>query len=169
MQRQISELIEVTNHTTNWRHNQQARSVDTDKTLASLRVSIDALQSLQSGPCQRLQDLRVQARTDGPPGESVGISQLRGKRQNPSFSLWHRRHPKNGNNKTKCSFAVRFLSVSLAVRTRTLSRSFVLFPSLILVKIPARSSARRAVTMPALCFNVKQRVSSSSQPTRVKG
>ena len=52
MQRQISELIDVTNRTTEWMHAQQARSVDIDTTRASLRSSMDALQSASCRICE---------------------------------------------------------------------------------------------------------------------
>ena len=160
MQRQISELIDVTNRTTEWIHAQQARSVDIDKTLVYLRASMEPLQSTSVSSIETksvdsdspMPEVAGSARSGSnrrpsqshTPSESVGISQPPGKKQKPSFSPTHKA-PKNGINKTKSSFAVLFLSGSLVVRTRTLFRHFVLFPSLMLIGIPTRSSARRAL------------------------
>ena len=66
----------------------------------------------------------------------------------------HRRRPQNGTIKKKSSFAVLFLSGSLVVRTRTLSKEIARFPSLAW-RTPARSNVRKAVTMPALFFQSK--------------
>ena len=80
---------------------------------------------VQTGTCQRLQDPRAPVRTDGPlrttlPARVSAFPSLLGKDKSlPSHR--HRRHPKNGINKTKSSFAVLSLSGSLVVRTRTLS------------------------------------------------
>ena len=73
----------------------------------------------------------------------------------------------NGTNKTKSSFAVLFLSGSLVVRTRTLSKTIVRTLSLAW-RIPTRSSASTAVTVPVLCFFPKLRVTSSLQLIRAK-
>ena len=166
MHRQISELIDV-NRTTEWMHARQARSVDIDQTLAPLCASMDAMQSASVSsveaksvvsdwplPGSASSGSNRRASQSHIPSESVGISQLLGKRQKKlSFSPAQ----KNVINKTKSSFAVLFLLGSLVVRTRTLFRSFVPFPSLMLIQIHTRPSARSAVIMLA---------SSSFQPIR---
>ena len=99
--------------------------------------------------------------------ESEGDSQPPDKRQKPSFSP-AQKAPEEWYQQDESSFAVLFLSDSPVVRTRTLSRNFVLFPSLMLIQIPTGSSARRAAIMPALCFNPKRHVNSSLQPMPVR-
>ena len=102
IQRQLSELTDVTISTTEWMRAQQARSLDIDKTLASLRASMDALQSASvssvetksvvpdwllpkvAGSMSSGSNRRPSQRHT--PGESVGISYPPGKRQKPSFS-----------------------------------------------------------------------------------
>ena len=45
MQKQISDLFAVTSATTQWMREQQARSIEIDKTLADIRADLVALQS----------------------------------------------------------------------------------------------------------------------------
>ena len=98
--------------------------------------------------------------------ESEGDSQPPGKRQ-PSFSP-AQKAPEEWYQQDESSFAVLFLSDSPVVRTRTLSRKFVLFPSLMLIQIPTGSSAIMAAIMPALCFDPKRHVNNSLQPMPVR-
>ena len=101
--KQISELIAVTTQTIKWMQDQQARSIEIDKTLAELRANLVAFQSASchlsrqkapalTGPCQRLQD--PQASLGGPlrlkhPARVLVVllfPSLREKRQKPFFS-----------------------------------------------------------------------------------
>ena len=160
-------------HTSKWMQDQQARSIEIDKTLANLRASAIALQcaSVSSAETKSassdwpLPKIAVSASTSSnrrpsqshTPGESACISQLPGKRQKPSFSPVQKA-PKEW---------LLFLSDSLVVRTRTLSKMFAKFLSLAWMN-PTKSSTRKAATMPVLCSYPKQRVNSSLLLTQVR-
>ena len=137
IQRQFRELTDITSPTTEWTRSQQARSVDVDKTLESLRASMDALQSapvssvetksvVSDWPLPKVAGSTGSGSNRRPsqshtPGESVGFSQLPGKRQKPSFSP-AQKAPEEWYQQDDALC----LSSSLVVRTKTLSKSFVL-------------------------------------------
>ena len=166
----ISALPAVTTQTTKWTQEQYGRSIEINKTLANLRANALALQSASvssvetknatSGwPLPKIAGSASSSSNGRPsqnrtPGESVGISQPSGKRQKPFFSP-AQKAPEEWSNKTKNSFAVLFSSGSHVVRTRTLSKIFARTPVLAW-RIPTRSNAREAVTLPALFFRSKE-------------
>ena len=158
-QRQLRELTDASTLATEWIRSHEERANGVDKSLETSRVQLDALQSasvsFRLAPAKgcRIYELRLE-QTDGLlratlPARLSAFPCLWGKgKSSPSY--WHRRHPKNG------------------IKTVRLSKSFLLFPSVILTTIPARSSARRAVIMSVFCVTPRQRVSSSLQQTGVR-
>ena len=185
IQRQLSELNDITSRTQECMHAQQARSANIDKNprvLACkhgrLAVSLGLLYWNEER-CFRL------ARAKGCRIFEVRFEQT-------AFSEPHSRrecrHFPASREKAKAILLAstegtrRMAPTRRRVPSQCCSCQFSLwseqglcpevlccFLSLILIKIPTRSSARRAATMTALRFIPKQRVSRSLQPIRVKG
>ena len=160
------------------------RSIEIDKTLAELRVDVVALQTASMSSvetrsarsdwplpkfagskslCSNRRPSQNQASGEGP-GSPVISKPV--KRQTP-FSPSQKAHTDLVSARLRFSSQCRFLSDSLVAKTRTPSISFVMIPSPVW-KIHTRSSARKAVTMPALFLSLEQHVTNSLLLTRAK-
>ena len=156
-QRQLRELTIITARTREWMRSFETHSNDIDKALDSLRERLDAMQSASLWPLPKIAGSTSSSSTRCPsqnqtPREA-GISQLPGKRQKRSFS------PAQESPEGWYQQDEEFLRSAVLVRVpcgqnKDTVKTFATFPSLAW-RIPTKSSARRAVTMPRLVFQSK--------------
>ena len=106
----------------------ETRSNDIDKKLCSLRElasvsSVETKSVVSDWPLPKVTGSASSSSTGRPaPARVLDFPSLLGKDKS-LLSHRHRRRSQNGTNKTTSSFAVLFLSGSLVVRTRTLSKN----------------------------------------------